>query len=79
MSKPALVVTTDELRILDIELREVYESRFPIEVFIIRQRATPESILSAISLDPGDVVAVREARGTIAPGLGFDPSAEPKK
>ncbi len=74
-----MMSTTDELRALDAEIREVYEPSVPIEVFIDRQRATPGSILSAISLDPGDVVAVREVRGAIAPGLGFDLPVEPKK
>lgn len=59
----------DQLRDLDVELREVYESSVPLEVFIDRQRATPGSIPSSIFLEPGDVVAVREVRGAIAPGL----------
>ena len=67
----------DELSDLEMELDEVYESSVPLEVFMDRQRATPGSILSAIYLEPGDVVAVREARGAIAPGLGFDLPAEP--
>jgi RNA binding exosome subunit len=67
MSEPMEQLKRQDLEDLRVKIEEAYESSVPLQVFLDRQRATPGSILSAVSLEPGDVVAVREARGTTDP------------
>lgn len=59
MNRPMEQLNPQDLRDLKAKIDELFDY----------QRATPGPFLSAVSLDPGDVVAVREVRGAVAPGL----------